>query len=305
MNNRIETIGGSDIGTLFGYNKYCKCVRQLWYSKKEPFQENYHMRRGKLLEPVAVQEYCRQNELNLDKLKYQVPVVSKDMPFIVGTADCVYDNKEVWEIKCKSANSTWDSLLENKSYHVQVELYTQFLGFENWRLIVFCAETATFKVITRETVENLPSVDEIKVKAWEYYSNYVLTDNEPERLPCGSELCKNCQYEVDCMGLTFEEMLEKNKKNKKDREYAEIDVPEYEALKTVKQQIKELENQELELKEKIFDKIGTNNYVNSNGTEFTACVQSREVIDYKAYFEDNKIEIPEQYKKVSFSRAIR
>lgn len=96
---RKKSITATDIATIMGVNPY-KTPYQLWQEKlgiKEPDTENDAMRRGKSLEPIALESFCRL------KGKYYEPavVVGRFCPWAMASLDGICDaGLSIVEIKC-------------------------------------------------------------------------------------------------------------------------------------------------------------------------------------------------------------
>lgn len=93
---RREKIGSSDASAIMGESKW-KSPYQLWNEKLDPTfsqQENDAMRRGKMLEPIAREQFCKQLGIEL------IPkVFIRD--FQIASLDGISKNNDVVvEIKC-------------------------------------------------------------------------------------------------------------------------------------------------------------------------------------------------------------
>jgi hypothetical protein len=270
-----------------------------------------------LLEPVAIKLFCEENGYSENEIETQVPVQHGFYKFFKGTADLFTQQKNnkpsfIGEVKCKGANTPWENVLYNYSYHLQAESYMYLKGVSTWKLIVFNAETAEIRVLEREEIqETLPLYSIICEKAVEYFENYILQPNEPDRLAVGSEACKNCPYKWECMGIEVENCMNSNIKDKKKREYKEIKGSGslYVTLKEVREQIKQLEENEKQIKADLYALIGNEPYISDDGVEFSAQVQnSKSTIDYNGFLVSKGIdpeEIPESFITRNFARVIR
>ena len=107
---RMESIGGSDIGTIMGVNKY-STPHQLWLEKTgrvEPWQGNDATHWGQMLEPVIASEYEKISGMKLlhcDGL--QIPQI----PYLIGSPDRIVVNPAdetkavaIWEGKTTRNN---------------------------------------------------------------------------------------------------------------------------------------------------------------------------------------------------------
>lgn len=134
---RRQTIGGSDVGTILGFNKYCTPLQWL-ASRGTDTPENDAMHLGHLLEPVVATLFQENTgceyEANCEK---NIIYVNNQLPRFHATPDrlgVLNDEKFVLEIKTTSMHVDRSRIPE--TWYLQLQLYLTILerntGYLAW-----------------------------------------------------------------------------------------------------------------------------------------------------------------------------
>ena len=208
---RQESLGGSDIGTLMGLNKYTT-PHQLWLEKTgrvQPWSGNAATHWGQILEPVIAKEY---EEVSGQKLVLCDGLQISQIPYLVGSPDrIVLDPADqtkavaIWEGKTTRGNTATDDIDEDgraimlwgkgdvydeahnlvqadsqipDSYLLQVHTYMLLTGIYTTKLSCLLS-TSDFRTYTIDFDESLAL--EILKQAREWWVRHILHDEEPMR----------------------------------------------------------------------------------------------------------------------------
>lgn len=208
---RQESLGGSDIGTLMGLNKYTT-PHQLWLEKTgrvQPWSGNAATHWGQILETVIAKEY---EEVSGQKLVLCDGLQISQIPYLVGSPDrIVLDPADqtkavaIWEGKTTRGNTATDDIDEDgraimlwgkgdvydeahnlvqadsqipDSYLLQVHTYMLLTGIYTTKLSCLLS-TSDFRTYTIDFDESLGL--EILRQAREWWVRHILHDEEPMR----------------------------------------------------------------------------------------------------------------------------
>ena len=176
---RKEHIGSSDIACINGTNPY-KSAYTLWLEKtgkKEPDKENFAMKHGKEMEPVARNFFIDLSDVAI------IPSVqiSKEWNVAMASLDgLTTDNKTIVEIKCP---------LTEKLYKLAKDgtILPMYMDQIQWQLWVTKAEKCVYFVymdeFAFESIEVFPDIPYQKMlveKAKEFWDR-VLNDDPPTK----------------------------------------------------------------------------------------------------------------------------
>jgi CRISPR/Cas system-associated exonuclease Cas4 (RecB family) len=202
-------IGGSDIASLFSIGYGCR--RRLFYEKigqepDYPEDDNFNMRRGRLLEPVAAQMYAEETGRTVTVIPERI--MDEELPYVGGLIDReIFDNamgRGTLEIKCPSLRVYKEVKRSGmkEDYLLQGQLYnrinkTDYNGFANFSAEL--AELFHFDVLRDE--ELVKKVFEGIAAFWELLQRKDI----PDKLPAKDKRCKTCKFGNICQGITQEE----------------------------------------------------------------------------------------------------
>lgn len=138
---RVNSVGGSEIGTIMGQNLYE--TRQQLLERKlgilEPIEQNDAMRWGQLVEPAVIQLYSEktpQVELITDAGTYSHMVFSR---FHANVDGFYIDGDQQGVLEVKTRAYPFKLQQPPVSYKWQVSWYMHVTGLQHARLIAFVA----------------------------------------------------------------------------------------------------------------------------------------------------------------------
>jgi predicted phage-related endonuclease len=212
---RAKGIGGSEIGTLLGVNKW-GCGRSIYYDKQPQAAmtaENNAMRRGSLLEGWILDKWSVAQESTPEI----APLIRRDnLPACVqGTPDavCVLDNElctiEVklmsakrWEALESAAVAVSDAvafeLAGEQAVRMQADYYARIYGAT--RCIVLACNLETLNII--EVEWKAPADDALFSIAEDWWEKHIVGETVPERLAEGDNRCFDCPHASACWADT-------------------------------------------------------------------------------------------------------
>ena len=196
---RYNGLGGSDVGTILGVNKY-KTIHELWEEKtlrKEPPKQNHKMHFGHVLEDPIAKEFARVMgvKIRISNKQYK----SENEPWLLGNVDrlITLQDKSKAVLECKnSADHTafkdgyifrngefYNGAKSNSqsiplTYYCQCQHYMYITGIHKCYLACLI-DGNDFRVY--EVLYNQSDVNEIVQKATEFWFNNIIEDVEPER----------------------------------------------------------------------------------------------------------------------------
>lgn len=207
--DRSTGIGGSDVGSIFSLPPY-GCARKLYYEKtfeepNYPKEENYHMRRGNLLEDVAAQIY--REETKRDVRRPNRDFRSLKYPFMIGHVDRVIIDKRKTRnsvpLEIKSPMKPNFFKMKNEGmpdeYNLQLQHYLITMN-RPWGS--FCIFSSEMCAIHKWDVALDESLMKDIIKGEKYFWSLVETRNPPAQLVDGldDKRCQRCIYRITCHG---------------------------------------------------------------------------------------------------------
>lgn len=265
-------VGGSDAADLLDLAPF-GCSRKLWFDKKSvsedfPFDENYHVRRGSAIEPVAILEFSREFSVTIFPSGH-ITIPGTEYigchldGLILKSADCPQDEAGVLEIKIPASRNfakIKQSGQAPMSWQVQAQWGMMVSGLHWAEIGVF--NTDLFKIIKFPVEEDLALQADMKTVAASFWESLVLEENPFPKLPDGDSRCYDCQWRKTCKGLgrTFADVTGREKVDILNRKFAVNDsahllnlVDEYIAAKA---EHNEAEKFAKDLKEELQELIG-------------------------------------------------
>jgi putative phage-type endonuclease len=128
---RSKGIGGSEIGTILGLNKF-QTPYDLWEIKtgRSAMEINDLMQNGHYLE-LAISEYFEKGvgkKINKESVG-NIFYVDKKNPFFIGSPDRLYDNNKVLECKSTTMNIDKDDI--PMYWYAQLQWYLMLVGSDS------------------------------------------------------------------------------------------------------------------------------------------------------------------------------
>lgn len=198
---RYNFIGGSDAPDIFNLAPY-GCQRRCWYEKTGqapdfPLQENFHMRRGVILEPLVKKLYKQKTKRTLTTL----PMIAYEKyPFIAGHVDAIIkkDNAPL-EIKCPSLQNLKKIQREGipKSYILQLQHYIGLTNADYGSYAIFNVDADLLKFDVPRDQRLISEIVEAEVEFWEKVQSLLI----PDKLPVDDRRCQTCNWRISCQGI--------------------------------------------------------------------------------------------------------
>jgi CRISPR/Cas system-associated exonuclease Cas4 (RecB family) len=209
--DRQQYIGASDLTDLFETDGW-GCKRKLYYKKigQEPdyVEDNFHLRRGNLLEPIAATLYSEETGRKLRRVNQRL--VDKEYPFMTCLLDreIVGDPKGigVLEIKCPSMR-TFNEVKRSgaqEGYILQLQAQMRMRKAQWGSYGFFSAELAElFSFDLLRDDELIQKIIEGELAFWQLVKN----QTPPDKLPGEGKdkRCKRCSYSLSCQDLRPED----------------------------------------------------------------------------------------------------
>lgn len=264
---RTNTIGGSEIGSIAGYNKYGSALTvfndKLGLGKK--FEGNIHTLFGNRMEPVIrewVQEdFEKDTKIKLNTYEYPYMMIDKDVDYLSANIDGIgiledsytyWENKDTGEIayipkgemfglEIKTGSEflkkMWAGEEIPDSYYCQCQWYMGVTGLKYFLIIYLLGKEVKWKVVPRSE-DDIKALREIGKDFWE---NYILTKTPPA--PTGNP--------KETEDINYQQKLSDD---------SEINITDSKLTqyKSVSDEIKELETKKEQLKQEIFLEMGNN-----------------------------------------------
>ena len=306
LKQRQSGIGGSDIAAICGLNQY-KTPMQIWESKVNPITEdnstNEPMYWGNVLEEVVAKEYAKRTGYKVQRVNTQMR--HPDFNFAIANIDRAVINPEIsGTVRWKDGKLTTDRILECKTangfaakkwgesgsdyvpdeYLVQCMWYMGITGADICDLAVLIGGQ-DFRIYTIQKDALL--LDDLYASASDFWQ-LVETRTEPDPLTY-AECTKKWANSDSSLIVQATESL----------------VDDLEKIQHIKAQIKELENQEDELKANVLMAMQDAESLLYQGVKVATCKsQNRTSFDTKA-FEKDYPDLYAKYKKTSSTRVLR
>lgn len=254
--SRCKGLGGSDVGTILGINKY-KTKHQLWLDKRgcTSVPMNNKMYMGHVLEPVIAQEFAKATGYKVKVVKKQFK--SKDYPFLLGYIDrlIIEDNGEKAILECKNCSNSqtfgngyiyregafYNGTVFNKesiplTYYCQVQHYMNITGIHKCYLACLI-DGSDFRIY--HVPYNQTDVNKIISVCTDFWINNICLGIEPEKSLTDYENDKT--ERINSYSLDLDNSLK-----------AMTTITD---IKLIKQKISELENTADSLKASLFDLV--------------------------------------------------
>jgi putative phage-type endonuclease len=214
---RSRGIGGSDIGTICGVNKWSS-ARQLYLKKTGMYEEDFdnaaneRMHFGHVLEPIVASEYERRTGNKV--VCSPATLVHKDYPWALANVDRLIvdaEGKPFGILECKTASEymadEWEEGNVPISYVYQLNWY---LGITGLKYGCFAAIVGGNKFFTYEMPFNEELFNEILIPAANKFWNYnvkQMIEPELDGNDASTEFCKQ-EYPADGVVRNSERVLE-------------------------------------------------------------------------------------------------
>lgn len=191
-------IGGSEVGSILGANKYTS-RHQLWEKKMgiaEPFSGNLATKIGHLLEATVADEYAARtgNKVEVDETHYQ----SETDPWLVGNIDrkITFSDGGIGVLECKTASMPTEEWGEGNLYGVNGEILSadsqvpdsyyfqclHYMNLLNCNQVDLCALFLTNKEIRIYTIRrDNRLIDLLKSRVQKFFWENIVEGNEPEK----------------------------------------------------------------------------------------------------------------------------
>jgi len=191
LNWRKKGIGGSDVATICGLNKY-KSPLQLWLEKTEqvePFEAGEAAYWGNIMEPIIRNEFSIRTGLRVETINSMLkhPVFDFMLANVDGVVIDQGNSKAIFEAKTASVfnSEKWEDDKIPEEYMLQVQHYMAVTGFN--KTYVACligGNKFIHKVIERDD-ELIDMIIQLEYNFWECVKN-----NVPPKID-GSESCSD------------------------------------------------------------------------------------------------------------------
>jgi predicted phage-related endonuclease len=209
--NRSKCIGGSDVPDLLDLDPF-GCSRRLWYAKRGvpedfPFVETNQVRRGSLIEDVAIDEFCRTHGYRATTNAPPAHMTHPKYPYLGAHVD-----RFVVRI-----GSNDEAVLENKIPNLRNFMAIKSGGPSQtavaqtrWNMMVADVPFGIISVFNADRFESLkfdirrdPTIESqfitIGTAFWgEMQANVV---NPFPQKPEGAAVCLRCQWRKTCKGM--------------------------------------------------------------------------------------------------------
>lgn len=258
LESRTNSIGGSEIGSIAGYNKYGSALTvfndKLGLGKK--FEGNIHTVFGTRMEP-HIREWIQEDfekatKVKLKTFEYPYMMVDKDIEYFSANIDGIgllednytyWENRDTGEIAYIPANEmfgleikTGSEFLKKmwageeipSSYYCQCQWYMGVTGLKYFLIIYLLGKEVQWKVIPRHE-EDINALRQIGKDFWE---NNILTKIPPEPTGCPKET-EDINYQQ-----SLDDDSEVNISENKLAHYQEVS-DEIKKLETEKEKIKQ------------------------------------------------------------------
>ncbi|MCP3681234.1 MAG: YqaJ viral recombinase family protein [bacterium] len=314
-------IGASEIGELLNIEWGCR--RRLYYKKARiepdfPMVETGAMKRGKMLEDDAVQEFTETTGLEAIEINSPEPFRHQKAPMIAFidrlvkevSGDCL----TILEVKVPGfgqfKNVKENGLPQTYILQMQAELALEYnlekMGIDDGelpkvqkdygRFAVLHADSWTLLEFTVERNDKIISkIETESTKFWEDLCN----EQEPDQLEFGDNRCKRCNWHKTCWKEKQEILISlPDQSDITDMSDNEILVNSAREFAVAKDTEKEAKKKKEELKEEIQQLIGDNPIVTAKGMLVTNKLSNRTSWDLESLINDHP-ELKEKYIRVT------
>ena len=294
LKTRTNTIGGSEIGSIAGYNKYGSALTvfndKLGLGKK--FEGNIHTLFGNRMEPIIrewVQEDFEKNtNVKLNTYEYPFMMVDKEIEYFSANIDGIgileadytyWENRDTAEIKYIPAGQmfgleikTGSEFLKKMwageeipdSYYCQCQWYMGVTGLKYFLIIYLLGKEVKWKVVPR----NDDDIKALRNIGQEFWKNNILTEIAPA--PTGNP--------KETEDINYQQKLS-------DDDEVNISQNKLTKYKKVSDEIKELETEKERLKQEIFLEMGNGKKGSDGMFEISRFEVKRENMDQNRFKE--------------------
>lgn len=294
LQTRANSIGGSEIGSIAGFNKYGSALTvfndKLGLGKK--FEGNIHTLFGNRMEPLIrewIQEdFEKATNIRLNTFEYPFMMVDKEIEYFSANIDGIgvvennytyWENRETGEIKYIPANELFGLEIKTGSeflkkmwageeipdaYYCQCQWYMGITGLNYFLIIYLLGKEVNWKVIPRNE-DDIKALRNIGVDFW---NNHILTKIPPA--PTGNtKETEDINYQQN-----LEDDSEVNISENKLAEYNKIS-----------DEIKTLETEKERIKQEIFLEMGNCKKGSDGAFKISRFEVKRDSIDTKRFKE--------------------
>lgn len=179
LNFRNKGIGGSDVATICGLNKY-KSPLQLWLEKTEqvePLEAGEAAYFGTLLEPIIREEFARRSGLKVDIINSMLkhPIFDFMLANVDGVVIDQDNSKAIFEAKTASVfkSEQWEDNKIPEEYMLQIQHYMAVTGFsKTYIACLIGGNKFIYKEIKRDD-ELIDMIIQLEFNFWECVKNNV------------------------------------------------------------------------------------------------------------------------------------
>lgn len=284
---RKQGLGGSDAGTVLGFNKY-KSPFELYQEKigaYEPHVDNDAVYFGNALEDFVAQEFAKRTGKKVRRMNKIL--VHPEHEFMNANLDRVIVGEKAI-LECKTASEylreAWEGEDIPASYLCQVHHYLAVTGYEKAYIAVLIGGN---KFVWKEVERDEEFIQILIEREKDFWENHVLAQNPPpiDGSDAASNFLKELYPEDDGTAI----MLTKD------------DETVLDAIEALSDEIKQLETQKKEHENKIKLKLETASEAHSPRHKLTFKTVVSNRIDSKRL----KEEVPEVYEKFTKPSSAR
>lgn len=279
LEERKKGIGGSDAGTIMGFNKY-KSAYQLFFEKTGRYYEevdNEAVYFGNELEDFVAREFSKRAGKRVRRMNKML--VHPEHNFMLANLDRVVVGEKAI-LECKTANEylkgDWDGDEIPASYLCQVHHYLAVTGYEKAYIAVFIGGN---KFVWKEIERDEEFISILIEREKDFWENHVLKDEAPmvDGSEATSEFLKNFYSEEDGTAIML----------------TQDDEVLLDALDAIKAEISLLETQKKEYENQLKSKL-------KNATEGHSVrhkVTLKSIVSNRIDSKKLKAEVPDIYEK--------
>lgn len=202
---RTNSIGGSEIGSIAGYNKYGSALTvfndKLGLGKK--FEGNIHTLFGNRMEP-HIREWIQEDfekatNIKLNTYEYPFMMLDKEIEYFSANIDGIgileedytyWENRDTAEIKFIPAGEMFGLEIKTGSefltkmwagdelpdqYYLQVQWYMMITGLKYFLVIYLLGKEVNWKVVPRSE----PDIEALRQIGKDFWENHILTEIPP------------------------------------------------------------------------------------------------------------------------------
>ena len=276
---RKQGLGGSDAGTVLGFNKY-KSPFELYQEKIGEYETHVDSEAayfGNALEDFVAKEFAKRTGKKVRRMNQFL--VHPEHEFMNANLDRVVVGEKAI-LECKTASEylreAWEGEEIPASYLCQVHHYLAVTGYEKAYIAVLIGGN---KFVWKEIERDEEFIEILIEREKEFWENHVLTHNPPpiDGSDAASALLKKMYPEDDGTAIML----------------TQDDETILDALEAINEEIKELESKKKEYENKIKMKLETASEAHSPRHKLTFKTVVSNRIDSKRL----KEEVPDVYEK--------